>query len=279
MQKIPTTIYSKQYTLIDPILYTYCKIDSYTIDGLLNNYLWFSKPKDFNDPYDCYPYHEISLSKVDIQNYRNSCLNWLEANNEIANFDKNPRKYIKKSLDKVLNNIGIKCFSEVDNEMLMWAHYADAHKGMCLEFDCNFDKTFFNGNQNLENALYKIEYCDDIPKFEFIQPNKFGNDLEIRRFQHAIDLKSSKWAYEKEIRLVKNLEFKEHYLKSQPQIIQYNKECLKSIKFGTKTNQRDIEIVKERVLKIIGYEANLKFYKAKIAHPKTGKYGIIFDEI
>lgn len=277
MEKIKATCYSKHYTLINSTLYTYCKINDNTIDGILNNYLWFTKPKDFNDPYDCYPYHEIGLSETDIQDYRNSCIDWLKSNNEIVLFDKNPRQYIIKSLDNIINNIGVKCFSEVDNEMLMWGHYADSHRGMCLEFDCNLDKTFFSGTQNLENALYKVEYCDDIPKFDFTQPTKFGNDLEIRRSHHAIALKSSKWADEKEIRLVRNLEFKEHYLNT-PQKIQYNKDALKSIKFGTNTSEGKIEEIKERVVKC-GYDINIKFYKAKIADPKTGKYGIIFDEI
>ena len=35
-------------------IYKYCVVDDNLKQTLKENYLWFSKPGDFNDPFDCY---------------------------------------------------------------------------------------------------------------------------------------------------------------------------------------------------------------------------------
>ena len=34
-----------------------------------------------------------------------------------------------------VDKMGILCFSEHCDDILMWSHYSDGHKGFCLEFD------------------------------------------------------------------------------------------------------------------------------------------------
>jgi hypothetical protein len=36
---------------------------------------------------------------------------------------------------------GVSCFSESWNSILMWSHYADRHKGICLGFDVPEERT------------------------------------------------------------------------------------------------------------------------------------------
>ena len=39
--------------------------------------------------------------------------------------------------------VGVLCFASKENNLLMWAHYSNNHKGICLELDKDSD--FFNG--------------------------------------------------------------------------------------------------------------------------------------
>lgn len=40
---------------------------------------------------------------------------------------------ISDMLDKMLQKFGVISFSEVNDNILMWSHYADQHHGFCLE--------------------------------------------------------------------------------------------------------------------------------------------------
>ena len=42
---------------------------------------------------------------------------------------------LRKGLQEEVDGAGIVCFSKVRNDILMWAHYADKHKGLSLEFE------------------------------------------------------------------------------------------------------------------------------------------------
>lgn len=75
-----------------------------SLNSLLENYLYFSSPKYFNDPFDCLI---------------------------------NREKYIMKGSKEIQNhreNIGVCCFTIVNNNPLMWGHYSNSFSGFCLKF-------------------------------------------------------------------------------------------------------------------------------------------------
>lgn len=47
--------------------------------------------------------------------------------------------------------VAITCFSEVNNEQLMWAHYAGSYSGFCIEYDFSksCDSAFYEAQQKL----------------------------------------------------------------------------------------------------------------------------------
>ncbi|CAH0995876.1 hypothetical protein EMA8858_02004 [Emticicia aquatica] len=280
--------YSKYYTNIYPILHTYMPINMLSLKSLMNGDLFFNQPSNFNDPYDCYPFDEIDLSEIDIQGYRNSCKSTLGVNNLLDIFDENPSKYIKDELNEVLNNIGVKCFSKNDDNMLMWGHYAEKHQGMCLTFDASKDKEFFYAKSvtlqgersekcsagSLENYLYEVDYLEEFIPFDYAQETKFGWDLEMRKMYYVIGVKSIDWKYEEEIRIVSSLQKNNGKFK---QNIKYKKEALTAIKFGLKCNENDINMVK-KIVKNSEYH-HVEFLKAQLVHPKNKGYGIEFEAV
>jgi len=104
--------------------------------------------------------------------------------------DKEARKRLEIVV-KVLSNHGhgVLCFSESWQSTLMWAHYGDKHKGMCLGFEIE-DGPF----------LTKIEYVPNrIPSpIDFTKP--LGG-VDNPMLAKCLNVKHSGWEYEKERRL------------------------------------------------------------------------------
>ena len=112
-------------------LYKYKRIDEDHLDYssriFTHNELYFSKVGDFNDPFDCRYRYELNGSEADLAEYHDrvqrehhpSC-NEQERRSETAQW--------------LAMKWGIYCLSAVPDDILMWAHYADGHRGFCLQF-------------------------------------------------------------------------------------------------------------------------------------------------
>lgn len=94
---------------------------------------------------------------------------------------------ITNILEKYTPQCGMICFSKTARNPLMWGHYADNHKGICLGFDVTYE--IGNFGNNLQQVSY-INQRIDMKK----TPYKH-KDFEVMKF------KSIDWKYEKEYRL------------------------------------------------------------------------------
>lgn len=86
---------------------------------------------------------------------------------------------------------GICCFSETPNNELMWAHYADEFRGICIAYD------FSTLRQNLQSngAFTRLFYTERPPHL------KVANVEFETAVRRILSSKSQKWAYEREWRL------------------------------------------------------------------------------
>ena len=209
----------------------------------------------FNDPFDSSIIVKTDNSKDEIRNYFSriqledplkealiqKCIN-------DPDFFKN---YINEGIIQRMENNGVSCFSKSKENILLWSHYADSHKGICLEFDISKDKDFFT-------APHFMDYSEKYLDFNYLK--------EREEVQKLIRAKYIGWEYEDEIRIIK---MKIGYNKFQ-------KDCLVSIIFGCGVDS-DNDIIK--VIKNIITEQNypnVQFFKAKILEDN---YGFKFIEI
>lgn len=81
---------------------------------------------------------------------------------------------------------GICCFSMNSDEILMWAHYASNHKGICIEIDADMERS-------PEVTLEPIKYQPKIPWVK-------QRNGKIRDAKDILSRKIKKWKYEQEIR-------------------------------------------------------------------------------
>ena len=83
---------------------------------------------------------------------------------------------------------GVYCVTTKPDNLLMWAHYADNHRGICLEF---------SGAMALTVGIpMKVQYSDKRTPIEMYR--KQSNALEL-----ALCTKSSDWEYEDEWRIIR----------------------------------------------------------------------------
>lgn len=90
---------------------------------------------------------------------------------------------------------GIFSLSETHNNLLMWAHYADNHKGVVIGFD--EEHPFFNGTEIAHSTprLNRVEY----------NPKRPVLSLTTRNTPQVFLRKSPEWSYEREWRLIRPL--------------------------------------------------------------------------
>lgn len=132
-----------------------------------------------------------------------------------------------------ISNSGILSFSRINNNVLMWAHYADEHRGFALGF--RLSKTFTEYNQQ-----YSIVGCSDVdysPTNPFINYFiEFGNSNELpswdqfwmKLFSLGLLVKSAAWDYEKEVRVIRK----------EPGPVPFSCEELAEVIFGLNMSDR-----------------------------------------
>ncbi|MDO6612633.1 DUF2971 domain-containing protein [Shewanella sp. 1_MG-2023] len=185
-------------------LYKYEAFSVQSLKNLQSRTLYFGSPLNFNDPYDCairakiseptsseikvlqeFLYKDAETPDITLGALKNS--NNDNFNTLIKNLsDHRVRSYINRNM----KNIGVTCFSECNDDHLMWSHYADKQTGFCLEFDTS---------QKMFSQVRKVEYPDTYPEINAV------NLLVHQKYGTCIDhlyIKSESWEYEKEWRCI-----------------------------------------------------------------------------
>lgn len=89
-------------------LYKFYGITQKNLDSLSENYLYFTAPRYFNDPFDC------------LSNREEYIINGASDKTKITSHRE---------------NIGVCCFSTIKDNPLMWGHYSHSYKGFCVNFE------------------------------------------------------------------------------------------------------------------------------------------------
>jgi len=136
------------------LIYKYTRITDHSVDSIKNSYLWFSSPDFLNDPFDLnYRYSESFMNEIlalSVKQLKNDIINELQRKNKKINQESFDRQindllknefYIEQTMEFLKSNIqySVCCFTEKFDNILMWSHYAEKHKGICLIYDLERD--------------------------------------------------------------------------------------------------------------------------------------------
>lgn len=120
------------------------------------------------------------------------------------------RELLPKLQDKIreeFRNKSLLCVSELHDNLLMWSHYADQHKGAVLEFKCIPDPDY----DTPLCAAKPVEYQREMPIFATLEDfiaGLLGQEERHWReqiFNKIAFTKSIDWVYEREWRCVTEL--------------------------------------------------------------------------
>lgn len=212
------------------------------LNAIVKNYFWASDFSNLNDP--C----ETTITSDQLINQSKFVLPF---------FGKNSKEKFKPVMDAVkeliayTQKIGIYSLSKTYNDELLWAHYANSHKGFCIEYDLDILlKTYKSNNLYQFPVIYKKRP----PSVDFQDVIKGSKSDSI--IHKMAGYKSLRWKYEEEIRIVID-DFGIH---------SYDFQALKSIYFGLRMSEKD----KLKIMKRLSGRGINYFQIARI--PDTYKF-------
>ncbi|MBU1095824.1 MAG: DUF2971 domain-containing protein [Bacteroidetes bacterium] len=251
--------------------YRHCDANNNYQKLLRENLLFFSSPKNFNDPFDCriYPNFESGSTNQLLNRFldhiKSSYPNMpLSIQKSLAK-----KKYLKnikiikspelmtKRMNEVANKYyGIFSLAENVDNLLMWAHYSDCHRGFCIEFDANRLLSICNNYLKIQELIFmkKIKYESEYP---IISP--FLSDIYSLDYIDWITTKSKDWEYEREWRLI----FTSH----PDEEISFPEDIFTGIYFGVNATCTTIENIKRL---FSNKNIKPKYYQAKLKHKQFG---------
>ncbi len=174
--------------------------------------IWFASPSSFNDPFDCkIPYRYDLLNEQTIRK-RMKELNKNVSDDEISNiltynpiFSKDPekRKAAYRNQSKIIsNNYGIFSLAGNYKNILLWSHYADSHRGYCIELDAHLlIKELYSllyPPNNVAIDVYQVTYQEEMP---IIIPTD-NKEEDLQNYIQILTVKSNVWEYENEWRFI-----------------------------------------------------------------------------
>lgn len=171
--------------------YKYRSIDNFKrfLDIIINNRLYGCSYRELNDPMEGRFIYSDELNKESKDIIRKNIYNKI-----ICSASKTP--YIG----------------------LMWSHYADSHRGCCIEFELGKSDLWDDDYVIYENKLPKCNCEDDV--------------------KNVLLTKSKHWEYEKEVRFIKTMKERSSY---------YMPIKIKKIFLGIKMNDKDKRLIRNIV--------------------------------
>lgn len=219
------------------------------LESLEKNTFWSPTRSKLNDPCEGLVFSENLFDQIDIT---------AELLGKSSKGVSGSANSLKQSLSEVIdkkNSAGIYSLSKNCTDELLWAHYANSHEGFCIEYDLD---TLMHFGRN-EYHTFDVSYSDHPPKLNINDILKI--DDKISFMQKLIGIKSKRWAYEKEIRVVT----------SESGLQNYDYRAVKAIYFGLRMSQ-------ERIQKIMKCLCGRGIYYYQI-HLKSNSYKFSFEAV
>jgi len=153
-------------------------------------------------------------------------------------------------------NIALCSFTESNKNNLMWSHYTDNHKGICIEYKAELFEYLKTVNDFLLSG--SINYSDDPPVIKGME------DIESK-VQKIMLNKQTEWKYEKEYRVV-------FFSKKDTTFLPINPNMIKAVYLGSRLNKeienKIINVCEHSKIEIYhgitlgkSYEVNFKKHK------------------
>ena len=212
-----------------------------------NSEIYFPFPSELNDPFECQ--FQLTVADLNDLEYKARHRHWayevqkhlspkvtaeeyFKYHNTISFEDHLARtESIRDETYKIINSKwGIYSLSSDPLSALMWAHYANNHRGFCIEFST--DNDYFG-------RAWEVDYVRKIKFLDIL------DDMNESSAFNALLTKTVEWSYEREYRLLSNAmdEVAGLPTQSRPKVSNFPVKAMKSVIFGARMSEHDIYIV------------------------------------
>lgn len=248
-------------------LYKYRPDNEHTLDVLRDQQLYFSFPnaRDLNDPFDCRIIFTLPrdhngwktlADKIDLpEDARQCCLGFLRSEQNRIEVT----KWFEENYQ--FRGLMVYCLSEIRDNILMWSHYANAHRGICIGFETTIHQ---NSLCIRTNDPQLANHTDDslrsfVPVSEVKYRREYPEPCDALRDQAAdlvrfMETKGTDWKYEQERRVILP------YAEINKRVIHYDKSALKEVILGFRITKG----FKEEVIRIVKTEYEVKGHHVNI---------------
>lgn len=239
----------------DFLLFKFKPINQHLIESLLKPSLYFPTPDKVNDPFDCRLDIRKSFqraSAIATGDRKNALIAALQHGDLLEKFAAQFHK------------VGVCSFSLLEgsfDEPLLWSHYANEHKGVCLLY--RFPEQFLNDPKKII-GVDKVRYGKNIlTDWLATAPIQSSDEFVIELTKMYLTAKNKPWEYEKETRIIRPT----HGLLDMP------RGFLEQVCFGLRTPQADIDYV----VKLAREHAGCKRFVQAV--PDDTDFGITVKEL
>jgi hypothetical protein len=230
---LPVNRYVYKYRVLDPSDNT---SKQRLEDLLVRSRLWLSSPDEFNDPFDS----RLNLSTRD-ENPEVRFLRFMQVIEESSpqwsyekklflalKYSKSPQTEIesiaRNSFNKIRAGSGVYCFAADPRSILMWSHYANNHKGICIQIE-----PLQSPNPLLFAAA--VDYIDEYPV------QNWFHDQDRENVKKSVLAKFEDWMYEGEVRVV--------VPDGAHKFLSFDAHACTAVILGCAVEQQTIDLVKE----------------------------------
>jgi hypothetical protein len=170
-------------------------------DILANNRLYWPSPNQFNDPFDCAAIPTITGNRAERIAYARRIV----ARN-LAHAPRHVRAKAFRELSadnlakaeaalpdifrKRIESVGVCSLAEEPDNFLMWSHYADSHRGVCLRFTPPVDDE--------DMFPLPVKYSAERPVVDMADER--DDEWAVKWAEKVLLMKADYWCYEREWR-------------------------------------------------------------------------------
>jgi hypothetical protein len=251
-------------TLIEPALqfYKYRSLNGeYGIktaeDIILHNRLFWQSPSAFNDPFDCGPSMVLGGTAGDKRKFTKDAAHSPYPNASRAARRMRAKAMTSESLHRYeadmirafkgwMESSALTCFSKVPDSLLMWAHYADSHRGVCFVFEESMTPEPL--------LVHDVVYRDERPLVDLTRIN------EDEQFRGTLLTKGICWSYESEVRMFE--------YRKPPGYRSFPAQCLTGVVLGSRVSDEHRACIESLIAR--RKQSHLRLFKAQLSDTRFG---------
>lgn len=252
------------------ILYKYRSWnDKWHKKALIDTEIHFSNSFNFNDPYD------LSLPliiKGDPSYDRNSIARqmiskgfmptapeldklekvWPQSIRKNRKFKRERKKELAQFTRGEEEKLRLFCLSKTVEDILMWGHYGNGHKGFCFGYDVDEIMNHLSSIYGPKCMEIDVTYSPDLPEIEW-DSMRMTDVVALKSFsKKRASTKAEFWIYEQEKRIIIE--------NDKDLTIPFDPNIVREVIFGVNTSEKDIDEIKNVCKKKYGH---IKMFRMK----------------